>query len=110
MEAISLTGAEKSRLRGRGQQIAARVNVGKEGLTPAIIRELRRQLQAQDLVKVRFVGSDRHARASLCPEISRATGSAWVGSVGATALFFLPRAGDAPAPVSAPTTRAGSAS
>jgi RNA-binding protein YhbY len=45
------------------------------------------------LVKVRFAGGDRSTRAALCPEISRATASAWVGSVGATALFFLPRAG-----------------
>lgn len=98
MEAISLTGAEKSRLRGRGQQIDARVSVGKEGLTPAIVNELRRQFRSQDLVKVRFAAGDRHARAALCPEISRATSSAWVGSVGATALFFLPRpAGTPPA-------------
>jgi len=100
MEAISLTGAEKSRLRGRGQQLHARVNVGKEGLTPEIVNELRRQFRGQDLVKVRFVGSDRHARAALCPEISRATASAWVGSVGATALFFLPRPTGEPAPAS----------
>jgi len=35
MENLSLTGAQKSQLRGLGQTLEATVKVGKEGLTPS---------------------------------------------------------------------------
>jgi RNA-binding protein len=97
MATIELTGAKRSQLRARGQRLSARVKVGREGLTPALVAELQRHFQAHDLIKVRFVGSDRADRAALCPALGRATGSAWVGSVGSTALFYLPPAASPPA-------------
>jgi RNA-binding protein len=90
MDTIALTGAQKSMLRGHGQRMDASVKVGKDGLTPMIIAEIGRQLRARELVKIRFVGSPRGARAELCKQLSAATGSACVGSVGQTALFFIP--------------------
>ena len=66
MENISLTGAQKSKLRGLGQKLEATIKVGKEGLTPAFFTELSRALRAHDLIKLRFVGdADRPARAAL---------------------------------------------
>jgi RNA-binding protein len=103
METFVLTGAEKSRLRGRGQQMDPAVKLGKEGLTPALIAELKRQFKGHDLVKVRFVGSDRVERAALCVQLAAATASTCVGAVGATALFYTPR--PAPIPVPAPAAQ-----
>jgi RNA-binding protein len=100
METFVLTGAEKSRLRGRGQQMDPAVKLGREGLTPALVAELKRQFKGSDLIKVRFVGSDRVERAALCVQVAEATGSSCVGAVGATALFYLPL--PAPAPVAPP--------
>jgi RNA-binding protein len=103
METFVLTGAEKSRLRGRGQQMDPALKLGKEGLTPALVAELKRQFKGHDLIKVRFVGSDRVERAALCVQVAEATGSSCVGAVGATALFYRPL----PAPVpAAPPARA----
>lgn len=93
MDAITLTGSQKSRLRGIGQRTEPSVRVGKEGMTPAMLSELRRQLAARELVKLRFVGIAREERSTLCAKLSEASGSAFVGSVGQTALFYAPPEG-----------------
>ena len=90
MDPIVLSGSQKSRLRGIGQRTEPSVRVGKDGITPALLSELRRQLGARELVKLRFAGIARDERADLCTKLSEASGSAFVGSVGQTALFFSP--------------------
>lgn len=84
-----LTGAQKSKLRGLGQQLEPALKLGKEGITPAFFGELTRALRAHELVKLRFVGdADRHARAALCEQIATEGHCTCVGSVGHTALFY----------------------
>ncbi|MBP7143191.1 MAG: YhbY family RNA-binding protein [Opitutaceae bacterium] len=85
-----LTGAEKSRLRGRGQTLEASLKIGREGASEAVVRSLARQLAAHALVKVRFTAGDRHERAALTAALALASESTCVGSVGATALFYRP--------------------
>lgn len=85
-----LTGAQKSHLRGLGQRMDAALKIGKEGLTPTLMAEFRRQLHAHELVKVRFVAGDRHLRAELSLKIGELSESLCVGSVGLTALFYAP--------------------
>jgi RNA-binding protein len=98
MGTILLSGSRKSELRGAGQRLEATIKIGREGLAQAGVAELRRQLASRELVKVRFVGSDRDERAVLCQRVAEETGSAMVGAVGHTALFYAPReaAGAAP--------------
>lgn len=91
MDSKKMTGGQKARLRGIGQRLDATLKVGKEGLTPALLVELRRQLAANELVKIRFLGADRTQRPPLCLGIEEKTGSICVGSVGQTALFHVPR-------------------
>ena len=60
-ELTSLTGAQKTKLRGLGQTMADGAFLGKEGVTPAFLSELNKQLDARELVKLRFSGGqDRH--------------------------------------------------
>jgi RNA-binding protein len=89
MENVTLTGAQKTRLRGLGQTLEASVKLGKSGITPAFTRELARLLAARELVKLRFEGADRHERAALITQIESESRSVCVGSVGHTALFYL---------------------
>jgi RNA-binding protein len=90
----SLTGAEKTRLRGLGQTLADGAWLGKDGVTPAFLAELNRQLDRHELVKLRFTGGqDRHERGALCAAIAEAAPCLCVGSVGHTALFWRPRPG-----------------
>ncbi len=85
----SLTGAQKTKLRGLGQTMADGILLGKEGMTPTFLFELNRLLDARELVKLRFTGGqDRHARAALCTQVEAAAPALCVGSVGHTALFW----------------------
>lgn len=88
MENIPLTGAQKTALRGLGQTIDAALKVGKAGLTHTFQREFSRLLDARELVKLRFEGSDRHERAALIAKIETDCGAPCIGAVGHTALFF----------------------
>ena len=60
-------------LRGRAQQLRPSVQVGKDGITAAIIDELSRQLKKNKLVKVRLLSSfeaDRHESAEKLARVS----------------------------------------
>ncbi|MEY2880912.1 MAG: hypothetical protein RLZZ15_3292 [Verrucomicrobiota bacterium] len=83
-----LTGAQKSLLRGLGQKLDASLKLGKGGLTPAFFGELQHALKAHELVKLRFLGVERDARAALCAQIADEGRCVCVGAVGHTALFF----------------------
>jgi RNA-binding protein len=87
----SLTGAQKTKLRGLGQTTADAAFLGKEGVTPAFLAELNRLLDARELVKLRFTGGqDRHERAALCETVAAAASCICVGAVGHTALLWRP--------------------
>jgi RNA-binding protein len=89
----SLTGAQKTHLRGLGQNLSDSLRLGRQGPTPALLTELNRQLDTRELVKVRFEGADREARAALCDRIATDTACLCVGAVGHTALFWRPGPG-----------------
>jgi RNA-binding protein len=85
-----LTGAQKSHLRGLGQTLEARLKVGRGGLTPEFFAELQKLLRSDELVKLRFLGSDRDERAARCAQIADEGRCVYIGSVGHTALFYRP--------------------
>lgn len=85
----SLTGAQRTKLRGLGQTIADSAFLGKDGVTPAFLADFGRLLETRGLVKLRFTGGqDRHERAALCDRLAAEAACACVGSVGHTALFW----------------------
>ena len=90
MNLPSLTGAQKTKLRGLGQKLSDSLRVGRQGPTPALFTELNRQLDGRELVKLRFEGSDRDERTTLCDRIAAEAPCLCVGSVGHTALFWRP--------------------
>ena len=92
MYEFPLTGAQKTFLRGLGQTLEPSLKVGKGGLTPEFFKELQRSLNAQELVKVRFLGADRHERAALTEQLADEGRCVCVGAIGATALFFRQQA------------------
>lgn len=89
----TLTGAQKTKLRGLGQTLSDSLRLGRQGPTPALLVELNRQLDTRELVKVRFEGADRDARALLCDQIAAGAACHCVGAVGHTALFWRPGPG-----------------
>jgi len=83
-----LTGAQKSFLRGLGQKLEASLKIGRHGLTPETLAELQKLLRAHELVKVRFLGTERDERGALCERIADEGRCVCVGAVGHTALFY----------------------
>ncbi len=83
-----LTSAQRAQLRSQGQTLNAALNIGREGLGTAVVRELDRLLTANELVKVRFVVADREEKAALSERIAADLRCECVGAVGHTALFF----------------------
>ncbi|MSU70712.1 MAG: YhbY family RNA-binding protein [Opitutaceae bacterium] len=83
-----LTGAQRTFLRGLGQRLAPAIKDGKGGLSPAFYTELQKILRVHELVKVRFLGADREARAARCMQITDEGRCVFVGAVGHTALFY----------------------
>jgi RNA-binding protein len=60
-------------LRGKAQQLRPTVQLGKDGMTPAIIDELSRQLKKNKLVKVKLLSSfeaDRYESAERLAHVS----------------------------------------
>ena len=88
MYEFPLSGAQKTFLRGLGQQLDPVLKLGKGGLTPAFFAELQKQLRAHELVKLRFLGAERDERAALCDQIADEGRCVCVGAVGHTALFY----------------------
>lgn len=88
MSLSSLTGAQKTKLRGLGQTMPDAIRLGKQGLTPSFLAELNRLLGNRELVKLRFEGADRHERAALSGQIEAQAPCLCVGAVGHTALFW----------------------
>ena len=88
MYEFPLTGAQRTYLRGLGQQLEPALKLGKGGLTPAFFAELQRLLRSHELVKLRFLGAERDERAALCDRIADEGRCVCVGAVGHVALFF----------------------
>lgn len=89
MELSTLTGAQKTKLRGLGQTLPDTLHVGREGAAASVTTQLDHELTRRELVKVRFTGGqDRLARAALHEALATATRSSCVGAVGHTALFW----------------------
>jgi RNA-binding protein len=83
----SMTTAEKAALRARAQTLKPAVQVGRDGVTPTVIKELDIALQRTELVKVRFAEGRDILRAQ-AEELAAATQAECAGSVGRVAVFF----------------------
>ncbi|MBN2567396.1 YhbY family RNA-binding protein [Candidatus Woesearchaeota archaeon] len=83
-------------LRGRAQALAPAMQVGKNGVTPNVVADLKRHLKRRRLVKVRLLkgfieGRDRFAEAQA---IAQATESTLIQVVGfSVVLYKAPAAG-----------------
>jgi RNA-binding protein len=86
----TLTGAQRTHLRGLGQRLSDSLRIGRAGPTPALFAELNRQLDSRELVKARFESTDREERAAFCERMAAETSCLCLGTVGRTALFYRP--------------------
>jgi|GEM_PF-1087778 len=91
MNSTPLTPSERKEFRARAHQLEPVVMIGEAGLTPGVIKEIDRSLNAHELIKIRVAEVDRAAREILCSQISRETGAAKVQHIGKLLVFYRPR-------------------
>ena len=93
---MSLSTAEKKRLRQIGHHLNPLVQLGGNGLTEAVLAEIDARLEDHELIKVRVGGEDRAVRTEIITEIANATQSQIAQSIGKLVLLY--RASKRPAP------------
>jgi RNA-binding protein len=87
---MPLDTAERLKLRAEAQKLRAEMNIGKFGITAAVVDEVDRQLQEHRLLKVKLLASAREAqgREDLARDLAERTGAELVEIRGNTAVLW----------------------
>lgn len=83
-----LTGAQRKFLRGMENRLEALIIVGKQGASDSLMRATGAELEAHELIKVRFNGF-KDEKGALSEKIAEATGAEIVGRVGHVVMLYL---------------------
>ena len=77
-------------LRGQAARLEASTHVGKNGITPSLVEEVKRQLKDNKLVKVKLLKSAIEAvpREELGKELAERTGAELIEVKGNTVVLF----------------------
>lgn len=92
---LKLTSAERAALRSEAHGLDPVVLIGEAGLTPSVMKEIERSLDAHGLIKVRVFGDDREARLQIYQSICTQLGAAPVQHIGKLLVMYRPKM-DAP--------------
>ena len=87
-EQMNLSNSQKRYLRGLGHAIKPLIQVGKNGITDALIKELGLVLDQHELVKVKLATDDRQARRIQMAELEEKTQASLVQTVGKVACYY----------------------
>lgn len=82
-----LTGGQKRALRGMGHHLEPSVYVGREGITPALIKSAEAALKAHELIKVKLGQNCPLQRNEAGEELARTTGASLVQVIGRMVLL-----------------------
>jgi putative YhbY family RNA-binding protein len=99
-----LTPAERQALKGRAHRLRPVVLVGGDGLTPPVVAEVDRALEAHELIKIRVMGEDRDARERLLGEVCAATDATPVQHIGRILVIYREQS-EKPVPKAPPARR-----
>lgn len=94
---INLTPVQRREFKARAHHLNPVVMVGDAGLTPQVVREIDLNLKSHELIKIRVLGDDRTARASLIEDICTQLDATPVQHIGKILVIYRPRPDDAPA-------------
>jgi len=86
-----LTPKQKQFLKGLAHPLSPVVRIGKAGLTPAVINEAAKSLEAHELIKVRIEADDASTRRAIADELAQATGSELAATIGKLAMLYRAR-------------------
>lgn len=110
MPELLLSPKERQRLKGEAHRLDPVVLLGAGGLSPAVLREIDRALNAHGLVKVRVPSDDRTERESTYSTVAQQLAAARIVHVGKMLVFYRPKPTPAPElPAGTARTRAAKA-
>ena len=89
---MTLTAKQRQFLKGLAHPLSPVVRVGRGRITPALIAETKRSLEAHELIKVRIDVDEGAARRELATELAQKTESELAGTIGKLAILYRPRA------------------
>jgi RNA-binding protein len=90
MPALTLTPAERKDHRAQAHHLDPVVQIGNDGLTPAVVKEIASALNAHGLIKVRVFSDDRSAREAMLAELAEQLGAAPVQHIGKLLVLWRP--------------------
>jgi RNA-binding protein len=90
----NLTGKQRRFLRAKAHHLTAVLHVGHEGVTDAVVKQCRVQLQAHELIKVKVAEMAPAGRQGTAGELAEKTGSDLAQVLGRTFLLWKKRAKD----------------
>jgi RNA-binding protein len=86
-----LTPKQRQFLKGLAHPLSPVVRVGRGGLTPAVVEETKKSIQAHELIKVRIDVDDGDSRREIAEELARAVDAELAGTIGKLAILYRRR-------------------
>jgi len=88
---MPLTPKQRQFLKALAHPLAAVVRVGKGGITPAVVAETKRSLDAHELIKIRIETDDSETREELADQLAADTDSHVAGVIGKVVILYRER-------------------
>jgi len=86
-----LTSKQRQFLKGLAHPLSPFVHVGHKGVTPAVVAETKRSLEAHELIKVRIDADESAGRRAMAEELARECDAHLAGTVGKIAILYRQR-------------------
>jgi RNA-binding protein len=102
MPALKVTSEQRATLRAQAHPLKPVVLVGAEGLTDAVLAEIKVHLGAHQLIKIRVFGDERDERIAVYEQICDQLGAAPIQHIGKLLVIWKP---ESTRPAARPTTR-----
>lgn len=87
---MHLSSKQTSYLRGLAHHLNPMVQIGKNGYTEAVVKDVARSLKDHELIKVRIGLDERAAFKDACQSLAQDTDSALVQTIGRIAVLYKP--------------------
>lgn len=90
MPTLELSSSQRSHLRARAHGLSPVVQIGDQGVTTPVLKEIDRSLVAHELIKIKVASSNREERASMLDTICQQLSCAPVQHMGRTLVIYRP--------------------
>ena len=110
MPALKVSPAQRAELRAQAHALKPVVLIGADGLTDAVLAEIKVHLAAHQLIKIRVFGDEREARTAVYEQICDTLGAAPIQQIGKLLVVWKPQEAARTAAAKAPDRSAATQS